>query len=61
MKDFNNIFKKQIIGKTIGVKPFINDADKIIQIAKQQGITKGEVIRIIIHDWFENVENRKEI
>lgn len=53
-----DMFKRMTYAKTMGVKPFIDDADKIIQIAKDNKITKGEVIRIIIHNWFELSEGK---
>ena len=52
-EDFNNLFNRITIGKTIGVKPYIDDYEKIMQICKNYNITKGEVLRAIIHNWFE--------
>ena len=58
MKNFNKLFNRITISKTVGVKPYIDDYDKILQICKNHKISKGEAVRAIIHDWFQVNENK---
>ena len=53
MKDFDKLFNRITISKTVGVKPYVDDYNKILQICKNHGITKGECVRAIIHNFFE--------
>ena len=57
-KDFNKLFNRITISKTVGCKPYIDDYEKILQICKNHGITKGEAVRTIINDWFNNAEDK---
>lgn len=57
-RNFEKMFNKVAIAKTIGVKPYIDDHEKILQIAKRHKITKSEVLRTIIHDWFMKNEGK---
>ena len=45
MKD--NIFKKSTVGKMVGVRLFDDNYKRVSDIAKENKIPKGEVVRII--------------